>query len=949
MSAPCPSRQTLLELLLTPTAQTEAVSQHAAGCLRCQGELEELSSQSGGDRTRTAGSSASQADRAFLPRGTAIGHYVLLEPLGAGGMGSVYAAYDAKLDRRVALKLLHSDGQGAEHSARLEREARAMARISHPHVLSVYELGHEAGRRFITMELVDGWTLGDWLGLQRRGWREVLASFRAAGAGLEAAHAAGLVHRDFKPANVLVSNDGRVRVTDFGLVRLRTEPTEAPSAEPGPAASADPGALTVAGALLGTPRYMAPEQLTGDEVTPRSDQFSFCVALYEALYGSHPFGAQSLGTLLEAMRQGPPLRPPPGSRIPRAIHEALRRGLSHRPEDRWPELAPLLAQLARDPGPRRRRWMVGGAALLGLALVLGGAGLVRREDQAACARAAAEIDGAWSSPQREAVRRAFAPLTEAYAVDALPRTVQRLDEYREEWAGARLALCTAARQQSLAPERVRAQEDCLALRRRELAGFAGALVQADARIASRAVTGAHALTPVASCADPQALALLPVNGGEDPQRAQELAGQLVEAKAAHIATGGTSQLEQIRGLVKQAQGLRNRALEAEALGLAGTLLSHGGEPKEADRLFKEGILAATAGRHHAQLALLWTLLAQSKAVDQGSFEEGWEALTFAEAANEAIGNPKRARLNVLMIRALVLWMGRRIPDALAAAEEAVKLGEEVPGVERELFSLRTNYGALLLESSRPAEAAVQMELALEGSVAMVGPDHPSQIENRMNLSLIYASLPRRPDHLKDAEREARRALEVARQVYGEENLRVADPTMNLGSILAGAQRYAEAEPLLAAAISRYEANGISHRFYRNAILERAQTLARLGRHPEADAQLRKAEQVTSRLDGVDPLDRPTLEAAWGRVALAAGRWPEATRRLQAALSGHQQAGGDPLTLARLRFDWAQAVRHTTPRAGDQARRAAEEARATLEQEGYARESGEIAAWLAGAR
>ncbi|MDQ3265255.1 MAG: serine/threonine protein kinase, partial [Myxococcota bacterium] len=367
MPSPCPSHQTLQELLLSPAAQTEEVSRHVAGCPRCQGAMEALSSESGGAQTRTAGSSASGTARAFLPRGTAIGHYVLLEPLGAGGMGSVYAAYDAKLDRRVALKLLHPDGQGAEHAARLEREARAMARISHPNVLSVHELGNDAGRRFITMELVDGWTLGDWLGLERRGWRQVLASFRAAGAGLAAAHAAGLVHRDFKPANVLVSNDGRVRVTDFGLVRLRGEPTLAPNSDAAPAAPGESHALTQEGSLLGTPRYMAPEQLAGEEATLHCDQFSFCVALYEALYGAHPFGAHSLATLLEAMRAGPPPRPPAASQVPRGIHQALRRGLSHRPQDRWPGMPELLVELARDPGPRRRRLLLGGGAVAGLA------------------------------------------------------------------------------------------------------------------------------------------------------------------------------------------------------------------------------------------------------------------------------------------------------------------------------------------------------------------------------------------------------------------------------------------------------------------------------------------------------------------------------------------------------------------------------------------------------
>jgi len=758
----------------------------------------------------------------------------------------------------VALKLLHSDGEGPEHTARLEREARAMAKISHPNVLAVHELGNDQGRRFITMELVDGWTLGDWLSLERRDWRAVLAKFRLAGEGLAAAHAAGLVHRDFKPANVLVSNDGRVRVTDFGLVRMRTEAAPASGAEEG--LRLDPAALTLAGSLMGTPRFMSPEQLAGLEATHQSDQFSFCVSLYEALFGVHPFGTESLATMVEGMTRGLPPSPPPGTGVPRSIHQALRRGLQHRPEARWPSMSQLLAELSRDTGLRRRRGVRGVVAVLALVLAVGAAAGWQQRREAECARSAEVIDSVWSPSHREAVLAAFAPLPGPLAKDAATRASRRLDDYRTEWAAARVSVCRAARAGTVEPALLRRQEECLELRRRELAGLAGALRQPTEQIAGRAVTATFALTPVASCSDLSALALRPEAG--EGAKIQELAGKLAEATAVQKAVGGSAQLQDVQEIARQARALGSRALEAEALALAGYILSYAGQPVEADKLFKQGILAATASRNHAALPLLWTYLAQSKAVDQGKLEEGLEALEFAEAATLASGDAS-GKLRNLVLRSLVLWTARKMPEALETAREAVAVGEN-DHPDGDLFTARINYGGLLLELGRLEEATVQLETALERSEALLGPDHPRNLEALLNLSLVYASQPRRPRFREDAERAARRALELMQRTVGADNLRVADPLMNLGALLAGAGRDAEAEPLLADAIARYETHGIVHRFYRNALTERALALGRLGRHAEAEVQLRKAEELTVRMKWMDGAERAALDQMWGR-------------------------------------------------------------------------------------
>ncbi|MCY1016321.1 protein kinase domain-containing protein [Pyxidicoccus sp. MSG2] len=320
------------------------------------------------------------ADREPSSRAS-VGRYHILDKLGSGGMGVVYSAYDPELHRRVAIKLLHPDANTvarADGASRLLREAQAMARLSHPNVVSVHDAGTFAGRVFIAMELVDGLSLRHWLRAEHRTWREVLEVFRQAGRGLVAAHAAGLVHRDFKPANVLISQDGRAQVTDFGLARTtadieaaeagrRTAPAKVPILQDDFLESP----LTEAGLVMGTPAYMPPEQHEDGRTDARGDQFSFCASLYEALYEQLPFeGKRSTEYLLEVSAGR--VRPPPrGSRVPAWLFRAVSRGLSPAPEARYPSMAVLLDALGQDPSATWRRGGVVAAAALLLTVAVG--------------------------------------------------------------------------------------------------------------------------------------------------------------------------------------------------------------------------------------------------------------------------------------------------------------------------------------------------------------------------------------------------------------------------------------------------------------------------------------------------------------------------------------------------------------------------------------------------
>jgi predicted Ser/Thr protein kinase len=285
------------------------------------------------------------APRAEAERlGETLGRYRIERELGAGGMGVVYAAFDPDLERRVALKVL-APGVAGTAEQRLLREARAMARLTHGNVVAVYEVGSAGGRDFIAMELIDGESLVEWLRAKPRSEAEIVDAFVQAGRGLVAAHAAGVIHRDFKPHNVLRSRDGRVAVTDFGLAREASDPLAVTAPIDARGAPTSLSGLTQAGSMLGTPAYMAPEQWRGERITTATDQFAYCVALWEALAGARPYEGTTVDALRERIFAGPDTLD--DTKIPRRLRKVLLRGLAPEPSRRWPSLEALLARIKR--------------------------------------------------------------------------------------------------------------------------------------------------------------------------------------------------------------------------------------------------------------------------------------------------------------------------------------------------------------------------------------------------------------------------------------------------------------------------------------------------------------------------------------------------------------------------------------------------------------------------
>ncbi|MCY1071276.1 protein kinase [Nannocystis sp. RBIL2] len=463
-----------------------------------------------------------------------VGPYQICRRLGQGSMGTVYLADDDRLARQVALKLLHEEQSGP----RLQREALALARLSHPNVVQVFEVGVADGRAFVAMEYVPGQTLYAWLRACPRPWREVLAVLLDAGRGLAAVHAAGLVHRDFKPSNVVLGDDGRARVFDFGLARSLGDADD-------PHASGSPGAepltaLTRTGVLVGTPAYMALEQFHDHVHDARSDQFSFCVTLFEALYGVRPYDGPTVADLYRALERGCLVDPPAGSQVPAWLHAAVVRGLARDPAARWPSMTALLAELGRDRDRDRvrRRWFAGAALGLG-ALALGLVVPLAHEHrhQRACEAAAdAELAEVWRPEARMAVLRARGITAARPIGPELEGIDHELEGEAEHWRDRRVEACVRP------PARVadatwlqRQMQRCFDATRRDLATNLEVAGESTTRTEHRFFF----LPRPARCLDPDHL--VATTWSDDPEvqrheqlvRAQLLRGVLAERTGDH--------------------------------------------------------------------------------------------------------------------------------------------------------------------------------------------------------------------------------------------------------------------------------------------------------------------------------------------------------------------------------------------------------------------------------
>ncbi len=879
-----------------------------------------------------------------LRRGDGLGRYLILGRLGAGGMGVVYTAFDPELDRKVAVKLLHAD-RARRGSARLQREARALARLQHPNVIAVHDVGTLDGRVFIAMEFAEGETLTAHLERCAPDWRGILALFEQAGRGLAAAHAAGLVHRDFKPENVLVGRDGRVRVLDFGLARATSEGGDGESAGasgPLPESGADLLAtpLTRAGTVVGTPAYMAPEQFDGAPADARSDQYSFAVALWEALHGGPPFAGTQIAERLAAQRAGAFEPPPEGSRVPRRLRAVLERALAVDPAVRHADMEALLAALADDPDERRRRRRlrlagVGAAVVVVLAAV--GGSLWR--DSRLCRGADRRFVGVWDNAARREIEQAFLASGFPFAESSWRATARALDGWRAAWLSGWTEACEATHgrgEQSAALLDLRM--GCLDARLENFEAFAALLPAADAGLVERAPQAVAALPGVAPCADREALLsrVPPPEGEGARQRVEETRRAVARVRALRLAGRFTAGEEAAASLAPVVDAEAYRPLRAEFLLERADLASRLGDLAAAEEHAGRAVREAVAGRDPvlaAEAAGTATLIVGVRGarhaegrrwaelgfalLESAGGDERVEAVVRAALGNllNATGDRRGAAAELekaltLLERALgpetpevgrtlnnlgnAYYLSGDLERALPTYQRSLAVKEATVGHEHpDLTSSLNNLALVLSDLERFDEALAHLERALGLIERTFGPDHPSVALELGNLAAIHIDLDRHAEALG----EAQRALEISRRGLGEQHPDLAYPINNIGNALLGLGRPEEAEAAFREAMARREsALGPGHPEVAFPLVGLGRALLAAGHPAAALAPLRRALEIRER-EQVDPAQLAEARFHFGRALDASGGpRSEAERHVRRAREDLIAAGGRPSRL-----------------------------------------------------
>jgi eukaryotic-like serine/threonine-protein kinase len=622
---------------------------------------------------------ATPAQRRRRPRrtrapGTTVSRYAISKLVGEGGMGIVYVARDPELKRDVALKLLGAaEGSDAEvHRTRLLREAQAMAQIAHPNVVAVYDAGTWEGEVFIAMELATGGTLREWM-KQQHSSSEIIATFVSAGRGLGAAHAAGIVHRDFKPDNVLIGADGRVRVTDFGLAQSQAHVPLPLSAAP----QVDPSMnVVVSSSLAGTPAYMAPELFDGKVADAASDQFAFCVAMWEALYKRRPHVGNDETARVEAVKIGKIADPPRGHGVPRRVELALRRGLAPDPNRRWPAMDALLDTMA--PKPRRAMWSA--AALVVAGAVVGGAWLHSRTTGDPCRGTDTLLAGVWNAAKHTAIDAAFAATKVPYASEASSTTASRLDDYAARWSTMRKEACVATHVRHEQSEDVLVlRASCLDRRELELEALITRLSEADAAFVEKSVQAVEALPDLTACADVAALqqSVKPPSGPGVAAKLDALEREIADSKTRLQSGKFRDTLPIAQQAVTQAKALGDAQLQAEALIVLAGIHENIGEAKAAHTELIDAFSAAERAkadrvRAEAAVKLVWVTGGLESQFDTA---KSWEDI--AGALLDRIGGDTDLQLRLVHNHANLLFAEGKVNEFLAAQQQSVALHEQL--------------------------------------------------------------------------------------------------------------------------------------------------------------------------------------------------------------------------------------------------------------------------------
>lgn len=813
-----------------------------------------------------------------------VGRFIVLEQLGTGAMGQVHAAFDPKLERKVAIKLLRfpvASDQDDEDRTRLLREAKAMANVSHPNVLTVFEVGEVGdGEVFIAMEYAASGTLREWSQRAERTPDQVLRACLEAGRGLEAAHAAGLVHRDFKPDNVLLTETERVCVADFGLVGVSaTERSRRMNAD-GPVDQT----LTHRGAALGTPAYMAPELLAGESGGPAADQFAFCVATWELLFGERPFRGRSIDDIEAAIRKGPPepARSPAGipPRVRAAVGSALARGLAPSPARRHPSMTALLEQLEHARAPRSwPRWPLLMLPVLGL----GAYALPQlRSEQSSppCTSSPERMDAVWNDERRAELRAGFESAESRFGSESAQRVTVRLDEYAADWVAQHRETCEATHvynEQSDAALDLRMR--CLDSRLLALGEAVDLLVrEPEKTVIRRAHEVVGALPSLGYCEDLDALTRK-VGRPVDPElaaRVDELGRSLMTARTLRAA----GKWEEASHLVNSIQEdvdatgyapLRARALYALALIGAGPS-THAFE-RQREILERAAVLAAEA-RDDYLAAEIWIRLVLVVGYNEGHYHEALKLRPVAEAAVARTGHEPVLAASLLNNVGIVLdELGEheRAQDAFrrSLALRIEHYGENHPRVAASL----NNLGDSLRLGGELEAAREQLSRSLAIKRETLGAQHPQVASTAQNLGVVHLALGEFD--------EAAAMTELALELYGGKESEYPAILTTLAIIDRRRGEPEKAVQRLRVAIGEADARWKRAQVRADAYRELALSLEEVG---DLDAARDAAVQACQILAGEDsaPSERAVTQTTLAALHLKMGDLDDARQALQVA-------------------------------------------------------------------
>jgi len=874
--------------------------------------------------------------------GPRLGRYELRGLLGAGGMGAVFEAFDPVLDRSVAVKVLrnkreHLDEAGA---ARLLREGMTMARLAHPNVIRVYDLGFEAGHIFVAMELIRGCNLAEWTKRAPRTRQDIIGAYVEAGRGLAAAHDAGLVHRDFKPQNVLVGDDGRVLVTDFGLARSvgEDEPTEPFQRTP-----ASPPFVTEPGQIVGTPAFMAPEQRSGGTVDARADQYSFCLALWRDLTAA----PVEVATTPAASPDAPPaVDTNLAHRVPARIRGALLRGLAAAPELRFPSMRELLAALEPRPRGRLVPVVAAGGALVAATIAAAVAwSIADRPAPDLCPAPVDRIAGVWGGERAAAVRDRFAAIDPRQGAARYAAAQRAIEPYLGAWSTAHVETCKDTRvrgkqSDTLLDLRMR----CLDRRLAELDGSVALLTSAsDAAQIDASVDALFRMTPLDACADAAALARLD-DRPTDAQRQRAVAALATRIEQAELeARAGRLVGLPARAdhLVEEARALDHPLTLAAALGTAARVHLDEGDDEAAVAALRELTqVAAQAGDDRAE-ATAWIALVSTIGGRQLRPDE---ALTLVPAASAAIHrsrDPVDLRVDLLVAEAKVLDEGKRLGEALAKVAQAERLIDDVgPTLPAELAARRAD---LLLEKALATrrdghldDAVALYGAAIEVDRRLYGPDSVAEAIARHNIGEALRWNGRLPEAL-DAFREAARinrdrlgdsprlasnlvgiasvagaqrqwadaasayqqALDMLRAKVGAEDVSLVPPLVGLAEVLGNLDRYDDAERAYRELLGVIEATDATTRNHPIALYNRGELQRRRARCDRAIDDYRRSAELFEAIDGPTASLLPYPLIGHGTCLVELGRAGRGIAPLERAIA-ILGAGADELQLATAR-------------------------------------------------